>query len=74
MDTTKPRYIEVLRKANQLEPEDQLRLLQDLAASIRERLRPKDRSILELEGLGKEVWGGVDAQEYVNQERQSRPD
>lgn len=74
MDTTKPRYIEVLRKANQLEPEDQLRLLQDLAASIRERLRPKDRSILELEGLGKEVWQGVDAQEYVNQERQPRPE
>lgn len=33
-------------------------------------LKPK-RSILELRGLGKEIWHGVDAQEYVNQERDS---
>ena len=32
--------------------------------------KPK-RSILELRGLGKEVWRGIDAQEYVNQERDS---
>lgn len=30
--------------------------------------KPK-RSILELRGLGKEIWNGIDAQEYVNQER-----
>jgi hypothetical protein len=29
------------------------------------------RSILELRGLGKEIWGNIDAQEYVNQERDS---
>jgi hypothetical protein len=28
-------------------------------------------SILELKGLGKEVWGEIDAQEYVDQERRS---
>jgi hypothetical protein len=27
------------------------------------------RSILELRGLGKELWEGIDAQEYVNQLR-----
>jgi len=27
------------------------------------------RSITELRGLGKDVWQGIDAQEYVNQER-----
>jgi hypothetical protein len=32
--------------------------------------QPK-RSILELEGLGKEIWNGIDAGEYVNQERDS---
>ncbi|MGA7937162.1 MAG: hypothetical protein WCA35_26665 [Kovacikia sp.] len=32
--------------------------------------KPK-RSIMELEGLGKEIWQGIDAQEYVNQERDS---
>lgn len=33
-------------------------------------VKPK-RSIMELEGLGKEIWQGIDAQEYVNQERAS---
>jgi hypothetical protein len=27
--------------------------------------------MMELEGLGKEIWQGLDAQEYVNQERAS---
>lgn len=26
---------------------------------------PENRSILELRGLGKEIWQGIDAQEYV---------
>lgn len=38
----------------------------DLAGSKVEK--PK-RSLLELEGLGKEIWGGIDAQEYVNELR-----
>lgn len=29
------------------------------------RQEPKNRSILELRGLGKEIWQGIDAQEYV---------
>jgi hypothetical protein len=29
------------------------------------------RSILELKGLGKEIWKGLDAQAYVDQERRS---
>jgi hypothetical protein len=29
----------------------------------------KSRSLLELEGLGAEIWKGIDAQEYVNQLR-----
>lgn len=29
------------------------------------------RSVLELQGLGKEVWKGIDAGEYVEQERAS---
>ncbi len=27
------------------------------------------RSILELQGLGKDIWAGIDAQDYVNHER-----
>jgi hypothetical protein len=29
------------------------------------------RSILELKGLGKEIWEGIDAQTYLDQERRS---
>ena len=29
----------------------------------------KTRSLLELEGLGAEIWEGIDAQDYVNQLR-----
>lgn len=32
---------------------------------------PKELSILELRGLGKEIWEGTDAAEYVRQERDS---
>lgn len=31
----------------------------------------KTRSILELKGLGKEVWEGVDVEEYIRKERDS---
>lgn len=30
---------------------------------------PRQRRLSELRGLGKEVWEGIDAQEYVNQLR-----
>lgn len=34
----------------------------------------KELSILELEGLGKEIWEGIDAAEYVRRERDSWDD
>jgi hypothetical protein len=30
---------------------------------------PKKRSILEFEGVGAEIWQGIDAQEYLNELR-----
>jgi hypothetical protein len=30
---------------------------------------PKKRSIMELQGLGKEVWAGIDAAEHIRRER-----
>ncbi|NER39230.1 MAG: hypothetical protein F6J93_35645 [Oscillatoria sp. SIO1A7] len=65
-------YNEILRQVESLSPEEQIRLLEDVAKFMRRRVnftpKPK-RSILELEGLGKEVWEGIDAQEYVDRER-----
>lgn len=65
-------YVEVLERAQRLSPADQLRLLEELAALVRRRVVTRTRrSILELQGLGKEIWQGMDAQEYVDQERAS---
>lgn len=67
-------YHEVRRLAESLTPDEQMQLIEDLFGLIRQRVtltsKPK-RSILELRGLGKEIWNGIDAQEYVNQERDS---
>ncbi|WP_416670056.1 hypothetical protein [Egbenema bharatensis] len=65
-------YQDIRRQVEELTPNEQLRLLEDLAAIVRRRMgdKPK-RSIMELEGLGKEIWHGLNAQEYVNQERAS---
>jgi plasmid stability protein len=32
---------------------------------------PAQLSILEMQGVGKEIWQGIDAAEYVKQERQA---
>ncbi len=65
-------YHEVRRLAESLTPEEQMQLIEDLSKFIRQRvtLTPKPRrSIMELRGFGKEIWKGIDAQEYVNWER-----
>lgn len=65
-------YQELRRQVEDLTPDEQLRLLEEIASLVRHRVSPKPkRSMMELEGLGKEVWQGVDAQEYVDQERAS---
>jgi len=61
-------YQEVLEQAKNLTLEEQLKLVEDLSILIRQRvtMTPKPmRSILELRGLGKEIWQGIDAQELV---------
>ncbi|NIO70528.1 MAG: hypothetical protein GTN71_16245 [Anaerolineae bacterium] len=65
-------YYEVLSRIQRLTPADQLRLLEELAALVRRQVTSRaQRSILELQGLGKEIWQDIDAQEYVDQERAS---
>jgi hypothetical protein len=65
-------YQDVLRRARCLTSTDQLRLLEELAGSLRRQdTSRRTRSILELQGLGKEIWREIDAQEYIDQERSS---
>jgi len=72
MNNTMTTYQNVLGLAKQLAPVEQLQLLESLAIWVRQELRqPIGINILELQGLGKEIWRGMDAQEYINQERAS---
>jgi hypothetical protein len=65
-------YKDVLERAASLSIEERLRLIQELAArNAQEKSHEARHSILELRGLGKEIWQGIDAQEYVDRERSS---
>jgi hypothetical protein len=58
-----------------LSPEDRLKLIALLAQGLtKEEVAPEPplRSLMELHGLGKEIWEGIDAQDYVNRLRSGR--
>ncbi len=62
----------ILSQVQKLSREEQ----RELAAEIKRRLSTpapptKRRSLLELRGLGKEIWSGVDVREYLRKERDS---
>ena len=42
-----------------------------LSAHLKQLVPDSGHSIMELEGLGKEIWQNIDAQEYVRRERSS---
>ncbi len=62
-------FDDILNRAQQLTPEEQLKLIDELAQHAGQ-VNGK-RSILELKGLGKQMWQGIDADEYVRKERES---
>ena len=68
----KTAYQELIDQAARLSLADQRRLLDHLQALIEERNGEAGaRSVLELQGLGKEIWEGIDVEEYVDRERVS---
>ncbi len=60
---------EVLLQAKALSLEERKELVRSLTDLIAMEEKKPTRSLLELRGLGKEIWEGVDAQEYVNELR-----
>jgi hypothetical protein len=72
-----PTLDDVLSQAAALKPEEQLLLLARLAEHVRVvyseqpilQETDRKRSILDLEGVGAELWRGIDAQEYVDKLR-----
>jgi hypothetical protein len=70
-------YQQVLQLALNLTPEEQLQLIEDLIQNIRQTClieKEPSHSILEFEGLGKEVWQAIDVDQYIEEERASWDD
>jgi len=60
------------RQVKPLAQAERLKLLALIAGDLAiepPKPAPRQRSLLELEGLGAEIWQGIDAQEYVNELR-----
>jgi hypothetical protein len=65
-------YETALQIAESLSHDDQERLIRELSARAANPAPTEPKhSIMELCGLGAEIWEGIDAQEYVNNERAS---
>jgi hypothetical protein len=65
-------YDQVLKMINRLNLSEQVQLLATLSRMVRDHLtEAKSHSVMELEGLGAEIWRDFDAQAYIDQERTS---
>jgi hypothetical protein len=72
MSTYNYDYQEILSRIQNLPPDYQLKLLEDVAAIIRQQAPLQHRrSILEFEGIGQKAWEGIDVKEFIKQERDS---
>ena len=62
----------VLREVESLSREEQTELIKrllDRALPSSQAQPKKTHSLRELRGLGKEIWDGIDAQAYIDQQR-----
>ena len=65
-------YKQLISKIKTLKLSDQLRLLQEMVTLIRHRAdKQPSRSILEIKGKGKDIWKGLNAKAYIDEERSS---
>ena len=67
------RFEDYVQGIQRLRPEEQLNLIEIISARLKKNLKRQrvKHSLLELEGLGAQVWKGIDGQQYVNGERKS---
>jgi hypothetical protein len=65
-------YDDAVKSAEALRPAGQLRLAAELMRRLNERFEQRaPRSLLELRGMGKDVWLGVSVSDYLTGERSS---
>ena len=63
---------QIVEQYQQLTPSDIMSLIHELLNLYQRRMQIRPaHSLLELEGLGAEIWKGIDPQEYVDKERDS---
>jgi len=63
---------EVLKTAKQLNAEEQLQLISELTQSLRLTLKKTSKhKLMDLSGVGAELWRKVDVDGYLNKERDS---
>lgn len=62
---------ELLAAAEALSPQERQQLLRRLTERVGTQAPAKRRSILELKGVGAEIWRGMDVDAYINAERDS---
>ena len=66
-------YSDYVRGIRFLNIDEQLALLEIISTRLKKSIgkRRIKSSIMELEGLGANIWKGIDAQDYVHKERES---
>jgi len=66
-------YSDCVRGIKSLNIDEQLALLEIISARLKKSIgkERKKNSIMELEGLGANIWKSIDAQDYVRKERDS---
>ncbi len=69
--TERPSVEQLLAEAGRLDRAEQVQLLDGLVQLVQERAEHRRTSITALRGLGRHIWDGIDAQEYVERERQA---
>ena len=63
---------DVVSRVQNLPPEEQEQLLDDLAKLLRQRATQRPRhNIMELEGMAKKLWRGIDVEKFIDEERNS---
>jgi hypothetical protein len=60
---------QLLKEFQKLSEQEKHELLRELQNSLQQLPLKKTRSLLELAGLGKELWKGVEVEEYIQNER-----
>lgn len=63
---------DVINQVEHLSSDEQIQLLEDLGAIIRQRIvqQPK-HNVLEFRGMASEYWKDVDVENFINEERNS---